>query len=89
MNNAVCPSSLTVPQGTQVTFFNQDSVSHQMYSDPHPEHTDCPELNQVGNLEPGQSRQSGNLNTVRTCGFHDHIRPDVAALKGSIKITAR
>jgi hypothetical protein len=43
-----------------------------MQSDPHPEHTDCPELGQVGFLTPGQSRTSGNLNTVRTCGYHDH-----------------
>ena len=49
--------------------------SHEMFSDPHPEHTDCPEINQVGFLSPGQSRQTGNLNTVRTCGFHDHATP--------------
>jgi len=85
-NNAVCPQNITVPRGTQVTFINQDSVAHEMYSDPHPEHTDCPELNQVGHLEPGQSHQSGNLNTARTCGFHDHERPDVAGLKGKITI---
>ena len=82
----VCPSAITVPRGTQVTFVNNDSVAHEMYSDPHPEHTDCPELNQVGHLEPGQSRQSGNLNTARTCGFHDHNRPDAAGLKGRITI---
>ena len=46
-----------------------------MNSDPHPEHTDCPELNQIGFLNPGQSRQSGNLNTARRCGLHDHERP--------------
>ena len=85
-NNAVCPQNITVPRGTQVTFVNQDSVSHEMYSDPHPEHTDCPELNQVGHLEPGQSHQSGNLITARICGFHDHDRPDVAGLKGKITI---
>ena len=57
-----------------------------MDSDPHPEHTDCPELNQIGHLEPGQSRQSGNLNIARTCGIHDHIDPDTASLKGTITI---
>ena len=83
---AVCPQNITVPRGTQVTFVNQDNVVHEMTSDPHPEHTDCRELNQVGNLQPGQSRQSGNLNTVRRCGFHDHLRDNVAALRGSITI---
>jgi plastocyanin len=85
-NNAVCPQNITVARGTQVTFVNQDSVAHEMFSDPHPEHTDCPEINSVGHLEANQSRQTGNLNTPRTCGFHDHQRPDVAALKGHITI---
>lgn len=85
-NNAVSPSSIVVARGTQVTFVNADSRVHEMDSDPHPEHTDCPELNQVGFLNPGQSRQTGNLNTVRKCGFHDHGDPDNNGLKGSITI---
>jgi plastocyanin len=85
-NNAVCPQNITVPRGTQVRFINQDSVAHEMFSDPHPEHTDCEELNAVGHLEPSQQRLSSNLNTVRTCGFHDHQRPDVAGLRGRITI---
>jgi plastocyanin len=85
-NGAVCPQNVTVPRGTQVTFVNQDSTRHEMTSDPHPEHTDCVEINQVGNLEVGQSRQTGNLNIARRCGFHDHLRNEVAALRGSITI---
>jgi hypothetical protein len=57
-----------------------------MNSDPHPDHTDCPELNQVGFIQPGQSRQTGNLIEVRTCGFHDHDLPDAASLTGRIII---
>ncbi|HUC75885.1 MAG TPA: hypothetical protein VMS04_11370 [Vicinamibacterales bacterium] len=86
LNNAVCPQNITVPPGSQVLFVNQDTIAHEMYSDPHPAHTDCPELNQVGHLEPGQRRLTGNLNTARTCGFHDHIHFDIAALKGTITI---
>ena len=86
VNNAVCPQALTVSRGTQVTFINNDTRAHEMFSDPHPEHTDCVELNQVGHLESGQSRQSGNLNTVRRCGFHDHINDTNNALKGAIMI---
>jgi hypothetical protein len=85
-NNQVCPQALTVTRGSQVTILNSDSRVHDMDSDPHPEHTDCPELNQIGFLNPGQSRQSGNLNTARRCGFHDHGNPDNAALKGTITI---
>lgn len=85
-NNAVCPQNITVPRGTQVTFVNADSVTHEMNSDPHPEHTDCVEINQVGNLVPGQSRQTGNLNVAKRCGFHDHIAFDNKALQGSITV---
>lgn len=67
-------------------FVNHDSRIHQMYSDPHPEHTDCPEFDQVGSLSPGQSRLTGNLNAVRTCNFHDHIYFLDAALRGSVSI---
>jgi plastocyanin len=80
------PKTLTVKPGSQVTFINNDSVDHQMYSDPHPEHTDCPEFDSVGFLGPGQTRQTGNLNVVRTCGFHDHIHFENTSLRGSITI---
>jgi hypothetical protein len=85
-SNAVCPQAMTIARGTRVTFVNNDTRAHEMNSDPHPEHTDCPELNQVGHLEPGQQRDSGNLNTARRCGFHDHINPDNRALQGAITI---
>lgn len=57
-----------------------------MYSDPHPEHTDCPEINNVGLISPGQTKETGNLNIVRTCGYHDHNNPDDARFKGNIII---
>jgi hypothetical protein len=72
--------------GSRVTFVNNDGRRHDMSSDPHPEHTECGEINQVGVLQPGESRQTGNLNTVRTCGFHDHDQPNVSSLRGSIRI---
>ena len=85
-NNAVCPQNITVPRGTQVTFMNSDSRTHEMTSDPHPEHSDCPEINAVGNLVPGQRRETSNLVVAKRCGFHDHIAFDVKALQGSITI---
>jgi plastocyanin len=80
------PRNVTIPVGSQVTFVNNDVVAHDMYSDPHPEHTDCPEFDSVGHLTPGASRQTKNLTTIRTCGFHDHINPFVTALTGSVHI---
>ncbi|MGC4085591.1 MAG: hypothetical protein QM736_26580, partial [Vicinamibacterales bacterium] len=66
-SSGVNPRTVTVARGSQVQFVNNDNRSHQMNSDPHPEHTDCPELNSVGFLTAGQSRLTGNLNTARTC----------------------
>jgi len=80
------PLTVTIARGGRVTFVNNDTRSHDMSSDPHPEHTQCTELNQVGFLNAGQSRTSGNLNTARTCGFHDHNLPNNAGLRGSVII---
>jgi hypothetical protein len=83
---AVSPTELIVPPGTRVLFINNHSRRHDMTSDQHPDHLDCTEINQVGVLQPGQSRETGNLVTVRTCGFHDHELPDDPLLKGRIVI---
>jgi hypothetical protein len=82
----VSPKQLTVAQGTRVLFTNNDSRTREMYSDPHPEHTDCPEINNVGDISPGQTKDTGNLNTIRSCGYHDHLNPDDARFKGTIVI---
>ena len=85
-NGSVSPSAVTITRGGRVTFVNNHTRAHDMSSDPHPEHTDCPEMAAVGFLSPGQSRTSSNFNTARSCGFHDHNEPDTAGLKGRITI---
>jgi len=82
----VSPSSVTITPGGRVTMINNHTRAHDMSSDPHPEHTQCPEIKQIGFLSPGQSRTSGNFNTPRTCGFHDHNEPDTTGLQGRIII---
>lgn len=85
-SSGVSPKAVQISVGGRVRFVNNDTATHTIGSDPHPEHTDCPEINQVGFLLPGQSRETGNLVLPRTCGFHDHERPDVQALRGTITI---
>jgi plastocyanin len=82
----VSPKTIQIALGSRVLFINNDSRSHNMYSDPHPEHTDCPEINQVAFLSPGERRETGNFVMARSCGFHDHDNPDNESLKGTITI---
>jgi plastocyanin len=87
-SSGVSPKQLTVSPGTRVQFVNNDTTnpSHQMASDPHPDHTDCIEINQVGFITPGQTKETGNLNTVRACGYHDHNQPSDDRWRGQITI---
>jgi plastocyanin len=85
-SSGVSPRSVTVSAGSRVTFVNNDNRVHDMSSDPHPEHTDCPEINQVGFLTANQSRQTGNLTTTGACGFHDHNQSTNTSLQGTIVI---
>ena len=85
----VSSAQLNVSPGTRVLFVNNDSRAHNMTSDPHPEHTDCPEINSVGLLQPFQSRETANLVAVRTCGFHDHDDPPPLGTRWTGRITVR
>jgi plastocyanin len=82
----VSPATVTIAVGGRVTFNNNHNRNHDMASDPHPSHQDCPPMDQVGFLTPGQSRTSGNFNTARRCGFHDHNEPSTTGLQGAIII---
>ena len=85
-SSGVSPTQVNISQGARVLFVNNDSKSHNMASDPHPEHTDCPPINNVGLLQPGERRETGNMTTVRTCGFHDHDDPPPGGNKWTGKI---
>ena len=80
----VSPQRITVSPGSRVTFVNNDSRTHEMNSDPHPTHGDCPGIDDVGFLSAGQSKQTGNLTVARTCSYHDHNQPTVSSLQGQI-----
>ena len=82
----VSPTTVSITRGGRVTFINSHNRAHDISSDPHPDHTDCAEMSQVGFLNPGESRTSGNFNTARTCGFHDHIFFEDRNLQGQIII---
>lgn len=80
------PRELRVPVGSRVTFVNQDSRSHQMMSAPHPLHTDCPAINEVGMIERGETKVTGTFSVARDCGFHDNLRDGDETLRGVILV---
>ena len=84
--SGVSPKDIQITAGTRVLFTNSDSRTHNMASDPHPDHTDCPEINNIGLIATGQTKETGNLNAIRLCRFHDHDLPNSENLKGTITI---
>jgi plastocyanin len=85
-NGAVSPTQVTVAVGQSVTFVNNSSSSHDMESDPHPAHTDCPSIANVGLLQPGASKTTFGFANTGSCGYHDHNNSDSSGLKGRIVI---
>jgi hypothetical protein len=65
------PASLTVAVGARVTFVNEDVLPHDVRggrwdADSH----ECPEIDAVGFLAPGQRRQTDPLPGPRECDYH-------------------
>lgn len=85
-NGAIGPTQVTISAGQSVTFVNSDSRAHQIASNPHPTHTDCPSINALGTLAAGETRLTNAFTGAGTCGFHDHNEPDNGSLKGTILI---
>ena len=81
------PRNVTVAVGQTVTFVNNDTRSHEMASDPHPQHGSCPSMEAgLGTIGPGQTKVTHNFGNAGTCGFHDHLDSANSGLRGSIVV---
>lgn len=85
-NGRVTPSEVSISVGQSVTFVNNDGQTRNVTSDPHPIHTDCPQINAVGNIANNQTKLTDAFPAARSCGFHNHDDPDNANFKGRINI---
>jgi plastocyanin len=83
-SSGLTPSAVSITSGQSVTFINNDSVAHEIVSAPVPSYDDCPSINRVGRLEPGQSRQTGALTAARSCGFLDLLQTGDRRWQGTI-----
>jgi plastocyanin len=81
----VSPKSVTVAVGQAVTFVNNDNRTHEMASDPHPQHGSCPSMEAgLGSLPAGQTKLTHAFGNAGTCRFHDHLDDSNAAFQGTI-----
>ena len=71
------PASVTVTSGQQLTVRNSSNQAIQFDSNPHPVHTDDPELN-IGPIAAGASA-TVTLNKMGTFGVHNHFNPSQQA----------
>ena len=79
------PQEIRIDVGQSVRFVNEDTQPRHVQSNPHLEHTECPQTN-VPVLNPGQSATTGAYNSQRVCGYHDHLNPEQTRLHGTIRV---
>jgi len=84
-SSGVSPASVTVAVGQTVTFVNNDTRSHEIASNPHPQHGSCPSMEAgLGVIAAGQTKITHNFANAGTCGYHDHQDDTNTRFQGSI-----
>jgi plastocyanin len=82
--NGVSPKDVRIRAWNFVTFVNSDTRPHTIASDPVDLHSQCPPVNRIGVLQPGESRETSTFTVAGTCGYHDHGNPSDSAFQGRI-----
>lgn len=85
-DGSVDPKDVRIDVGQMVRFVNQDTRAHEMLSNPHTVHTECPATNDVGVVNVGQSKTTAVFSRVSSCGFHDHMNAEATRMQGSIRV---
>lgn len=65
------PNEMTIKAGTTILIRNNSSDTLEFSSDPHPSHTDDPELN-ASAIAPGKTTTI-KVTTTGTHGYHNHL----------------
>jgi plastocyanin len=84
-SSGISPASVTVAVGQTVTFINNDTRSHEIASNPHPQHGSCPGIEAgLGIVAAGQTKVTHNFANAGTCGYHDHQDDTNTRFQGTI-----
>ena len=73
-NNGFSPTEISVEANQTIKIVNQSSAILDFSSDPHPTHTNNPELN-VGDVSPGESA-TFTISKTGNWGYHNHHAPN-------------
>jgi plastocyanin len=83
----VSPATVTVAVGQAVTFVNNDNRSHEIGSNPHPNHGTCPSIETgVSLLAVGQTKVTRAFANAGTCQYHDHLDDSNTRFQGTIVV---
>jgi hypothetical protein len=80
----VAPMEVQVAVGSYITFINADTRPHEIYSGVDHARPDCPEIDVIGVIAPGQSRPTRAFESARTCTFHDFENLGNPAFEGRV-----
>jgi plastocyanin len=83
--SGVSPADVRIEPTQRVRFVNSDSRPHQINTNPHNFHTDCPPNNTII-INPGQTVDTAIFSDVKPCGYHDHLLPETQSYWGLIRV---
>lgn len=84
--SGLTPREVRIDNWNHIRFVNNDTVPHQIVSDPVDAHSECPPVNAVGYLPPGGSGETRTLIDTKACGFHDHLNKLDDSFRGRIVV---
>ena len=79
--SGISPQVTHVLSQTQIVFVNQDSVEQRIVAAPDLQYGECPEVDTVGVIRPGETRTLV-LGRYVLCAFRDANRPGQRAFEG-------
>ncbi len=84
-STGMSPQVLHVWEGRKAGFVNEDTQPHAVFADPHPAHTSCTGMLNIGTLAPGERRDVENL-PIDACYYHDEGDPANMAFRGLVLV---
>lgn len=80
----VSPQVLHLDAPVTVTFTNTDQVAHRLEAAPELAYGDCPEMNRLATLQPGQQGSVTLSQHGFICAYKDAARPTDMPFQGAI-----